>query len=168
MAGPGSAAPVTAALSQHRERGLRYLVIGGLNTVFGIACFVALQQTLGQHVGYLVVLPVSWVLNVLEAFLTYRFLVFRVRGHFLLDLARFSSVYLASFGVNLVALPVAVELVGLPVIAGQVCVWAFVVVASYAAHSTFSFRRPPAVAAAAGDADADAERPPAGVSSSRE
>lgn len=159
MAARRPAASVAAALSQHRERGLRYLVIGGFNTAFGIACFVGLQQTLGQHVGYLAVLVVAWVLNVLEAFLTYRFLVFRVRGHFLLDLARFASVYLASFAVNLVALPLAVELLGLPVIAAQTGVWAVVVIASYTAHSSFSFRRAPAD---------EGDLPPAGVSPSRE
>jgi putative flippase GtrA len=140
---PRPASSVVTGLSQHRERGLRYLVIGGFNTLFGIASFVLLQQTLGAHIGYLAVLVISWVLNILEAFLAYRFLVFRVQGHFFLDLARFSSVYLASFGFNLVALPLAVELLGLPVIAAQACVLLVVVVASYTAHSSFSFRRSP-------------------------
>jgi putative flippase GtrA len=138
-----AASSVAAGLAQHRERGLRYLVIGGFNTVFGVASFVLLQHTLGKHVGYLAVLVVSWVLNVTEAFLAYRFLVFRVQGHFFLDLARFSSVYLASFCFNLVALPVAVEVFGLPVIVAQLGVLVVVVLASYAAHSSFSFRRSP-------------------------
>jgi putative flippase GtrA len=143
VAEPRPAAPVTAALSQHRERGLRYLLVGAFNTLFGVTTFVLLQKLLGAHVGYLVVLVVSWVINVLEAFLTYRFLVFRVRGQFILDLARFSSVYAASFAFNLAALPLAVEVLGLPVIGAQLGVLVVVVLASYVAHSSFSFRRPP-------------------------
>ena len=44
-------------------------------------------------VGYLVVLTVAWIISVLEAFMTYRYFVFRVRGKFFLDLSRFSLVY---------------------------------------------------------------------------
>jgi putative flippase GtrA len=157
---PRPALAVASRLSQHRSRGLRYLAIGGFNTVFGITSFVVLQETLGKHVGYLVVLVISWVLNVLEAFLTYRFLVFRVNGQFFLDLARFSSVYAASFGINLVLLPFGVEVLGLPVIVAQASVLAFVVLASYAAHSSFSFRRvPPSASSTAADPTSEADQP---------
>ncbi len=59
----------------------------------------------------------------------------------LLDLARFESVYLGALAVNMVLLPVLVELAGLPVIGSQLLITAVTVVSTWFAHKHFSFRR---------------------------
>lgn len=123
-------------------RGVRFLIVGGFNTVFGYACFVALQQTLGARIHYLVVLLIAHVISVLLAFVLYRMVVFRVSGRILGDLWRFWSVYLAALAINLVALPLLVELGGLPVLLAQAMVLVVTVGMSFFAHGRFSFYRP--------------------------
>lgn len=84
---------------------------------------------------------IATVIAVVVAFIGYRTFVFKVRGNVLRDFARFSIVYVGALAVNAVALPLLVEVVGLPILLAQAFVVAGSVVASFAAHRSFSFRR---------------------------
>jgi putative flippase GtrA len=123
---------------------VRFLLVGGFNTVFGYALFVALQETLGETLHYLGVLLVAHVISTLVAFAGYRYIVFRVRGNVLVDLLRFWSLYAAVLAVNAVALPALVELGGVPVILAQGVFLVLTIIVSYVGHGRFSFRRPTA------------------------
>jgi len=130
------------------DQRVAFLVVGGINTVVGFAIFVACSESVGQVVdhrsgtvaGTLVTLGISHVLGVLFAFVMHRRFVFRVQGHLLRDLARFWSVYLVAGAINLVALPLLVEL-GLHRIPAQAIIVAASTVLSYFGHRHFSFRR---------------------------
>jgi putative flippase GtrA len=125
-----------------------FLVVGGINTFVGFGIFVACSLSLGhladqrsgKVAGTLVTIAVSHVLSVLFAFVMHRRFVFQVRGHVLRDLVRFESVYLAALGINLVALPVLVEL-GMDRIPAQAIIVASTTLLSYFGHRHFSFRR---------------------------
>ena len=127
-----------------RDQRLLFLIVGGFNTAFGVVAFVGLQLTLGQRLHYLVVLLVAHVVTVLAAFGLHRRFVFQVSGtgSVLLDLVRFESVYLGVLGLNLVALPLLVEVAGLGVIPAQLLFGAVMAVVSWFGHKHFSFRRP--------------------------
>jgi putative flippase GtrA len=125
-----------------RERGLRYVLVGLWNTIFGYGVFALLQLTLGDNINYIFLLAIAQVVGTLNAFVGYRLLVFRVHGDVLRDLARFSTVYLGAFAVNLAALPLLVEVVGVPVLIAQAAVVGATVIASFFVHRGFSFRRP--------------------------
>jgi len=124
-----------------KDQRVAFLIVGGVNTVFGYLCFAAFLAVLGRS-RYLAALICSYVIAVLFAFVLYRFLVFRVRGHVLRDLWRFSAVYLVSLGVNLVLLPVLVEFVDLPILVAQALIVLVTSVMSWLGHKHFSFRRP--------------------------
>ena len=123
------------------RRLVRFLLVGVFNTVFGYGLFAALQLTLGDRVHYLVLVVASTVVSVLEAYVVQRLLVWRVRGRWWRELARFSSVYAGSLGVNLVLLPVFVEIVGMPVLVGQAIVMAVNSLGTFVLHRSFTFRR---------------------------
>lgn len=120
----------------------RFVAVGVVNTAFAFAAFAALQTTLGAQVHYLVVLVVSHVVSVLEAYLLQRWLVFRVTGHWWRDLARFWSVYLVALGANMMALPLLVEVGHVPVLPAQAIVMLVTAMVTFLAHRSFSFRRP--------------------------
>jgi putative flippase GtrA len=141
-------AMVRAAL---RTRQLRYLMVGGYNTGVGYLVFGALLLIFDRRVHYTVLLVASWVIGTLNAFVAYRVMVFQVQGHFFRDLVRFSSVYLVALAVNLVLLPLVVALSHLPVLLAQGVVLGFTTIGTYAAHQSFSFRRPDAVVGAPAD-----------------
>lgn len=125
-----------------RERGLRYLLVGAWNTVFGYGAFAVLQLTLGDSINYIFLLAIAQVLATINAFIGYRLLVFQVKGNVLRDFGRFSLVYAGAFAVNLALLPLLVELCGVPVLLAQAFVVGGTVLASFFAHRNFSFRRP--------------------------
>jgi putative flippase GtrA len=124
-----------------REQGLRFLLVGACNTAFGFVLFALMLHLAGDHVHYLVVLVAATVIAVLVAFAGYRTFVFRVRGDLVKDLARFSVVYAGALAVNLVTLPLLVEVAGAPILLAQAIVVVGTVAASFLAHRSFSFRR---------------------------
>jgi putative flippase GtrA len=123
-----------------RDQRVAFLIVGGINTVVGFLIFAGFLVLLGKQ-RYLVALVCSHVVAVLIAFVLYRFVVFRVRGHVLADLWRFETVYLSALAVNLVVLPVLVELAHLPVLLAQALIVLVTSLMSYLGHKHYSFRR---------------------------
>jgi putative flippase GtrA len=124
-----------------RDQRVAFLIVGAINTVVGFLVFAGFLVLLGQ-LRYLVALVCSHVVAVLIAFVLYRYVVFRVRGHVLADLWRFETVYLLALAVNLVVLPILVELAHLPVLLAQALIVLVTSVMSWVGHKHFSFRRP--------------------------
>lgn len=124
---------------RHREQ-LLYLVVGGWNTVFGYGVWALMQYLLGDYLPYLVVLLLAWPIAVLNAYLGYRYIVFRSRGPVLKELPRFSLVYVVTLVVNLALLPVALRVTPFNIYVVQALLTGVVVVCSYLSHKYFSFR----------------------------
>lgn len=124
-----------------RDQRVAFLLVGAINTLVGIVAFAGFLVTVGQRWHYLAVLVCAHIVSVLIAFVLYRFVVFRVRGHVLSDLWRFETVYLSALGVNFVLLPVLVEIAHLPVLLAQALVMVVTSVMSWVAHKNYSFRR---------------------------
>lgn len=136
----GMSGPPGWLLRVVRDQRVAFLVVGGVNTVVGFLCFAGFLLLLGQR-RYLAVLVCAHVVSVLIAFVLYRFVVFRVRGHVLADLWRFETVYLAALAVNFVLLPLLVEIAHLPVLLAQALIVFVTSVMSWVGHKHYSFRR---------------------------
>ena len=68
----------SASISARREQ-LLYLVVGAWNTFFGYAVWALMQYLLGDYLNYLVILVLAWPIAVLNAYIGYRYIVFRSR-----------------------------------------------------------------------------------------
>ena len=123
-----------------RREQLLYLVVGAWNTVFGYGVWAVMQYLLGDTLNYLVIVVLSWPIAVLNAYVGYRYIVFRSRGPVLKELPRFSVVYLAALLANLVLLPVALRLLPFSIYLVEALFMGAVVVASYLGHKYYSFR----------------------------
>jgi putative flippase GtrA len=60
---------------------LRYLAVGGWNTVFGAFVYAALHYFFNTHIHYLILGIPAYILAVTNAFLCYKFIVFHARGN---------------------------------------------------------------------------------------
>ena len=129
---------VPAPLRKYREQ-IHYLVVGGWNTLFGYACFALLYFLFGGFFPYFVIIVASYVVAIANAYLGYRYVVFRSRGTVLRELPRFSLVYLVTMCVNLVFFPLAMRVLPVSAYAVQALFTVGVVVASYFGHKYFSF-----------------------------
>lgn len=123
-----------------RREQVLYLVVGGWNTLFGYGAWAFVQLLLGGSLHYLVIVVLSWPIAVLNAYLGYRYVVFRSHGPVFRELPRFSLVYVATLVVNLALLPVALRALPLNIYAIQALFTVGVVIASYLAHKYYSFR----------------------------
>ncbi len=122
-----------------RREQLLYLIVGAWNTVFGYGVWAVMQYLLGDTLNYLVILVLSWPLAVLNAYVGYRFIVFRSKGSVLKELPRFSLVYVASLVANLLVLPIALRVLPFSIYVDQAIFLVVVVVVSYLGHKYYSF-----------------------------
>jgi putative flippase GtrA len=125
-----------------KDQRVAFLIVGGVNTAVGFICFAGFLALLGKQ-RYMATLLCSHVVAVLIAFVLYRLVVFRVRGHVLGDLWRFETVYLTALAINLVLLPLLVEFAHLPVLLAQALIMLVTSVMSWMGHKHYSFRRTP-------------------------
>ncbi len=141
------------------DQRVRFVVVGGINTVLSTGLFIAFQLWFGDRVYSFVPLGLAWIISLLCVFFPHRWLVFRVRGHVLLDFGRFVLVNAGTFGVDVSALFLASDVLGWPRIESQLAITAVVVVFSFLGHKHVSFRRPRDTNADGGSPPGSAEEP---------
>jgi putative flippase GtrA len=142
-AGTGRRAALRRWAREH-ETQLRFVAVGGFNTGVGLATYPVLYlatRPWGLH--YLLVLLLSHAFCQAVAFLTSKHFVFRTRGNYLPEFGHFVTFHLAHLGVNLVVLPLLVELLGLNPVWAQPGFTVLVVVTSYFWHSRVTFSSTP-------------------------
>ena len=61
------------------RQGIRYVIVGGWNTVFGVGCYTLLLIIFGQK-HYLLLGIFSNIIAVTNAFLCYKYFVFKTKG----------------------------------------------------------------------------------------
>ena len=127
----------------YRDQRIRFLFVGGINTVVGYVIFAGLAHWVFADVpfGYLISVIISYAISITLAFVLYRRLVYKVRGRVVVDFLRFVSVYAFSIAINIALLPALVEIGGVPPLIAQVLVLVVTTALSYFGHGRFSFRR---------------------------
>lgn len=125
------------------DQRFRYVLVGGINTVFSFGLFVGFNAWFGHLVPSAVPLSLAWVISVICVFFAQRALVFKVTGHLVRDLSRFVLVNSGALAINLVVLFVLSDLWGAPRVPTQLAITVVTVILSYLGHKYFSFRRSP-------------------------
>jgi len=122
---------------------VRFVLIGGINTVVGYALYATLYLSAGRFIGYLGALYISYVIAIGIAFVLHRRFTFRVSGtgNVFIDLVRFAAVYVVSLIVNTLLLPVLIELGHVQPLVAQASIVIVTTLISYFGHKLFSFRR---------------------------
>lgn len=136
-------APFRRVLRLLDDERVRFLIVGGFNTVFGYLAFAALELTVGRQLGYLFSLYASFLIASVVAFALHRRHTFRVHGtgNIVVDFLRFISVYVVALALNTLALPILVEVAGMSPLVAQALIVLVTTVTSYFGHKYFSFRR---------------------------
>jgi len=123
------------------RRSLRFLIAGGINTVFGLAFYPLLLWSVPYlRTHYLVGLAISQTICLIFAYSTYKLGVFRTRGNIAREFGTFSSFYLFNYAANWAALPFMVEVGRIPPMIAQIGFTAVLIVGSYFWHSRVTFR----------------------------
>ena len=123
---------------RHEEK-IKFIIIGGWNTLIGYSTFIVLYYFLHERLHYLIVLLFSYFISITNAYVCYKFFVFKTKGNYLKEYLRFYIVYGASFLVNIALMPILVEWIGLQPIAAQGIILFFTVIIGYLGHKHYSF-----------------------------
>ena len=126
-------------IAKHRSK-IDYLLVGGVNTAIGLSAFPALYfLTKPYNPHYMIVLAVSQVFCVTAAFFIYKHLVFRTKGNYLSEYMKFSAFYSAYFVINLMVMPILVEVAGMNPVKSQILISIGIIISSYFWHSKITF-----------------------------
>lgn len=130
---------VTDVLSAHKDK-ILYVIVGIWNTVFGYASFALLYNILNVATNYVVIISLSYVLSITNAFVGYRYFVFKSKGGFFREYLRFYLVYGVAYIFNLVSFPVLVQYLNINAYLSQIIINIIVVMSSYVLHKNYSFK----------------------------
>jgi putative flippase GtrA len=128
---------------------LRYVLVGGFNTVFGYGLFALLNWLftgLGSY-SYMYAAGLANLIAITVNFFGYKWFVFRTRGNYLVEWLRCLGVYGSSMLIGLAGLPILVPILRghlqrperAPYIAAAILT-VVTVVFSFLGHKNISFR----------------------------
>src|SRR5438876_9460469 len=135
-------AVVQRLLHGNEGRPLRFLLVGGWNTLFGIASFAALWHlTRPIELHYVWVAIIANLVAVTVAFVAYKLFVFRTSGNVLHEYLRFWASYAFLIGAQFAGLAFCVSVLHIQPVIANVLVVAASVAVSWVLHNRFTFRR---------------------------
>ena len=120
----------------------RFVVAGVWNTIFGYGVFALLVAGFSDHVHYLFIAGLSNALAISNAYLVHKIMVFRTRGNYLKEYARYWVVYGASGVLGLGLLALFVSGLGINIFLSQAGVLAIQVAVTFTGHRSYSFGSP--------------------------
>jgi putative flippase GtrA len=127
-------------LAEQHETKIRFVLAGILNTTFGLGTFPVLYFMLAEFkLHYLVILTISQPICITFSYLTSKFLVFRTKGNYVVEFLKFITFYISYFAVNLLTLPMLVELLHFNPVIAQSLYALLVIASSYFWHSRITF-----------------------------
>ena len=129
-------------LIARHEKKLRFLIVGGVNTLVGLLVYPLLYlflEPLGW--GYIQVLLLAQVICITFSFICNKYFVFKTKGNIHKEYAKFFLFYGLYLALNLLCLPLLVEKVGISPIISQTLFSVAIIVSSYFWHNFFTFKQ---------------------------
>jgi len=119
---------------------LRFLIVGGVNTVFGYAFSLTFYYQVEGAIPTLLILAINTLVSITFSFVLYKVFVFRTKGNWFTEYLRSYVVYGASSFVGIIITWILVDFFDLEFWIVQSALLVFVVVISYFGHRNFTFK----------------------------
>ena len=120
---------------------IRYILVGGYNTVLSYLIFCFLNYVFAQHLHYLAILAISTFISVINSFFCFRFFVFRSQKNLWQEYLKVNIVYLGYLACNSLLLFIMKDLLNIDVLVAQLICIAIITTAVYFIHKNFSFKK---------------------------
>lgn len=118
---------------------LRFLLVGGFNTVFSYGLFVLMVAAIG--IPYKIAIAVGYVISTNVSIFTMRYYVFRSKGSLKKEYAKAWGVYLTTMLINYAAMYAMVDLGAVNELLAQGIYTVLITVFTYLMHKYFSFAK---------------------------
>ena len=123
------------------QKKMRYLLVGGLNTLIGYTIGVGTYKAFDNILGIVWIGLISNILSITVSFLSYKILVFRTKGMWLAEYMKSYIVYGGIALIGIFFLWLFVDKMKISIWFAQALVIVLTVIVSYLGHSRFTFRR---------------------------
>jgi len=123
-----------------KERGVRYLLAGFINTLFGYFLGVFLYTQMIEHINILIISSLSNLIAITFAFVMYKIFVFRTKGNWLGEYLKCYIVYGGSAIFSIFLIWFLVEMLNINIWLAQLLTIFITVVSSYFGHKSFTFK----------------------------
>jgi putative flippase GtrA len=121
-------------------QGIRYILIGGWNTVFSLALFIAIYTLFQNFLHYMVVAVLCHILSVIQSFLTLKYFVFQTKGNFWREYIRINITYIGALLLNLSLLYIFCDIYELDPRLASIINAFIIAFLSYFLHKFFTFK----------------------------
>ncbi|MBP5398812.1 MAG: GtrA family protein [Alphaproteobacteria bacterium] len=119
---------------------LRFLLVGGFNTVFAYLLFVFLVVVL--QISYKAALIINYIIAVNVSIFTMRYYVFRSFGNLMKEYTKAWGVYITTLLLNYVAMYIMVDMCKINELVGQAVYTVLITFFTYFMHKYVSFAKP--------------------------
>ena len=119
---------------------LRFLIVGGVNTVFGYAFSLTFYYQVEGALPTPLILVINTLVSITFSFVLYKVFVFRTKGNWLTEYLRSYVVYGASSFVGIIITWILVDFFDFEFWIVQSALLVFVVMTSYFGHRNFTFK----------------------------
>lgn len=127
-------------LRKIKDKRVRYLIIGGINTVVGFSVYPILYILFcPEYLDYFTTLLVSQLICISVAYVNTKKLVFMTKGGWGSEIIKFTGFHGIIIAANLLLLPIMVDEFKINPILAQTAYSFLIVVSSYGWHSKFTF-----------------------------
>lgn len=129
------------------KRKIKFLVVGGWNTIFGFIAFIVLYKIFSriftvQYFAYTSAQIIGTPLAIINAYIGHKIFTFqsKVKGKKMIyEFLRFSTTYASIFLLSLFIMPFTVEVLNIQPIISAMILNIVVIITSYIGHSKFTF-----------------------------
>lgn len=126
-------------ITHHKK--IRFLMVGVLNTIVGLSVYPILYLLMFPvGFGYIEILMVAQFLCITFSFISNKYFVFKTQGNFKKEYLKFFAFHGVYFLINLIALPVLVEVFEVNPIVAQTSYSLLIIVTSYFWHNAITFK----------------------------
>lgn len=123
-----------------QKQALRYIVTGMWNTLLGICVYAGLIMICGEKY-YLPLVILSNIISITNAYICYKFFVFKTKGNILKEYIKCYTVYGLSMLCSILLMYVFVDLFNLNAIASNIVITLMLTIVSFLGHKYFSFNK---------------------------
>ena len=125
---------------------IRFILVGGYNTVFSFALFCGLEYYLGDDLYHMWILLITHVISICNSFLSLRIFVFASKNNLLHEYIKVNVVYAFYFIGNACLLFIFNDLLHWNIFFAQLLCIIILTIGSYFSHKHFSFKQRKSVA----------------------
>ena len=120
---------------------IRFILVGGYNTVFGYALFSALYFAIDNNIHYSLILFISYLISILNSFIVLKIFVFNTKGNWLKECISTYISYIFLYPINALVLFISIDLYGLSAYIGQLIATIIMPIITYFVLKRFAFKK---------------------------